>query len=386
MTKLEVLNRPMQLGNLTVPNRFVMSPMTRGFAPNGIPSELAADYYRRRAEGGVGLIITEGVGIDHPAALGDSGIGDADQPILHGVEALARWRNIVSAVHTAGGLIAAQLWHQGPLRVNDTGLHPEALSSRPSPVVSVNKDATVYSPAVIQALQAATVSMTESDIADTIDAYARSAANAKAAGFDAVAIHGAHGYLIDAFLWSGSNQRQDQWGGGLQNRMRYGAEVLKAVRKAVGPEMPIIFRFSQWKQSDFSAQIANTPDTLATILGGFADAGVDVFDASTRRYQIPAFPEFDKALSLAGWAKKLSGKPTMAVGGIGLESDIYESMSSGGSVGSDNIYDVAARIESGEFDFAMLGRALLSEPNWPVKTLEGDACKPFDVASLAALV
>ena len=113
---------------------------------------------------------------------------------------------------------------------------------------------------------------------------------------------------------------------------------------------------------------------------------MDVFDASTRRYQIPAFPEFDKALSLAGWAKKLSGKPTMAVGGIGLESDIYESMSSGGSVGSDNIYDVAARIESGEFDFAMLGRALLSEPSWPVKTLEGDACKPFDMASLASLV
>lgn len=385
MSGLKTLSQSVQIGQLTVPNRFVMSPMTRGFSPGGVPSEPVVDYYRRRAQGKVGLIITEGVGIDHPAAIGDSGLGDGNQPVLHGAEALQRWREVVDAVHAEGGVIAPQLWHQGPLRVNGTGLHPEALSCRPSPVGGPKDGVTVYPPEVLEKLNTPTEPMSESDIADTIAAYARSAANAKEVGFDAIAIHGAHGYLIDAFLWEGSNQRQDQWGGNLENRMRYGVEVLKAIRAEIGQDMPIIFRFSQWKQSDFAAQIAQHPDQLGQILGAFADAGVDAFDASTRRYQIPAFPELDNTLTLAGWAKKLTGKPTMAVGGIGLESDIYESMGAGGSASSDNIDDVARRIEAGEFDFAAIGRALLSEPFWPEKILSGEVCKPFDMADLASL-
>jgi 2,4-dienoyl-CoA reductase-like NADH-dependent reductase (Old Yellow Enzyme family) len=385
MSTIESLFQPIQIGKLLIPNRFVMSPMTRSFSPNGIPSETVAGYYRRRAEGQVGLIITEGIGIDHPAAIGDSGLGDADQPVLHGEKALDAWRSIVASVHAAGGIIAPQLWHQGPLRINGTGLVPSALSCRPSPIGGPEGRATAYPPEIVQKLREPTAPMSESDIADTIAAYARSAANAKSVGFDAIAIHGAHSYLIDAFLWQDSNQRSDQWGGELSNRMRYGIEVLKAIRSAIGSEMPIIFRFSQWKQSDFDAQIAKTPKELEQILGGFADAGVDVFDASTRRYQLPAFPDVDKHLTLAGWAKKLSGKPSMAVGGIGLQSDIYESFGAGGSAVSDNINDVAKRIEAEEFDFACLGRALISESQWPEKLLRGKACKPFSMEDLGAL-
>lgn len=385
MSLLDVLESATSIKNLIIPNRFVMSPMTRNFAPGGIPSEKAADYYRRRAEGKVGFIITEGVGIDHPAAIGNSGLGDFDQPVMHGSLALARWRQVVDDVHAAGSVIAPQLWHQGPLRVNGTGLYPNAPSCRPSPSGGPKGRTTSYPPEVVEKLNAPSKAMSESDIADTIAAYGRSAANAKAVGFDAIAIHGAHGYLIDAFLWEGSNQRKDKWGGALENRIRYGVEVLKTIRRAVGDEMPIIFRFSQWKQADFDARIANTPAELEKILGAFVDAGVDSFDASTRRYQIPAFPEFDEKLTLAGWAKKLTNKPTMAVGGIGLQTDIYESMAAGGSNVSDNIKDVAERINNGEFDFAVLGRALLSEPHWPLKILKGEACNPFNLADLAAL-
>lgn len=382
----ESLYQPAKIGSLTIPNRFVMSPMTRGFSPDGIPGDDVAGYYRRRAEGQVGLIITEGVGVDHPAAIGNSGLGDSNQPVLHGEAAINGWRNVVAEVHAAGGLIAPQLWHQGPLRINGTGLHPDALSCRPSPSGGKANSASPFPPEVMEKLLAPTEAMSEADIADTIAAFARSAANAKAVGFDAIAIHGAHGYLIDAFIWQGSNQRTDQWGGSLDNRLRFGVEVLKAIRAAIGAELPIIYRFSQWKQSDFSAKIAETPAELEKILGAFADAGVDCFDASARRYQLPAFEADDPTLSLAGWAQKLTGKPCMAVGGIGLQTDIYESFGAGGSAVSDNIQDVAKRIEQGEFDFACMGRAMISESAWPKKFRNGEQINPFNMEDLGRLV
>lgn len=386
MSSLEVLNQAGTIGKLRIPNRFVMSPMTRCFSPQGIPGKESAAYYRRRAEGQVGLIITEGVGIDHPSSIGDSGLGDLNQPILHGDKALAGWKYIINEVHAAGGLIAPQLWHQGPLRINGTGLHPEALSCRPSSVGGLENKPNSYPVDVINKLLAPTKAMSESDIADTIAAYVRSAINAKDLGFDAIAIHGAHGYLIDAFLWEGSNQRTDKWGGSLKNRMQYGIEVLKAIRSEIGETLPIIFRFSQWKQSDFSAQIAKNPNELEEILCAFSEAGVDAFDASARHYEEPVFKKSDPLLSLAGWAKKLTNKPTMAVGGIGLKADIHESMSAGGSEASNNIIDVAQRIEREEFDFACIGRALISEPEWPIKTLRGETCKAFSLADLSQLV
>lgn len=378
--------QPIQIGSLTVPNRIVMAPMTRGFSPNGIPGQDVSSYYRRRAEGNVGLIITEGIGIDHPAAIGDSGLGDGNQPILHGEAALNQWKTIVDNVHAAGGLIAPQLWHQGPLRINDTGLHPDALSCRPSPSGGPADRTTSFSPEVVAKLNSPTKAMSDSDIADTIAAYTRSAANAKAVGFDAIALHGAHSYLIDAFLWADTNQRTDRWGGDLRNRTRYGTEVVKSIRAEIGPDMPIIFRFSQWKQSDFLAQIAKNPSELEIILDALSGAGVDIFDASTRRYEKAAFPDIDKYLTLAGWAKKITGKPAIAVGGIGLDGDLYDSMKTGGSASSDNIYDVAERIEKGEFDFAAVGRALISDPDWVKKLKSDENPNPFNLTDLAELV
>src|SRR5690554_6997155 len=102
--------------------------------------------------------------------------------------------------------------------------------------------------------------MTHEDIQDVVRAFAQAAKDAKAIGCDAVELHGAHGYLIDQFFWEGTNQRDDEYGGSMENRGRFAVEIIRAVREAVGPDFPIIFRFSQWKQQDYTARLAPTPE------------------------------------------------------------------------------------------------------------------------------
>ena len=126
------LFEPLRVRGLALANRIVMAPMTRKFSPSGVPGDDVAAYYSRRAEADTGLILTEGVGIDHPAALGEAGLGEADIPHLYGDEALAGWRRVVDGVHASGGRIIPQLWHQGVMREQGTGPHPEAPSARPS--------------------------------------------------------------------------------------------------------------------------------------------------------------------------------------------------------------------------------------------------------------
>ena len=108
---------PLSVRGVTLANRIVMSPMTRGFSPGGVPSQDVASYYRRRAEGETGLIITEGVGIDHPSALGEAGLGENSIPTLAGAESVAGWRRVTDEVHESGGVIFPQLWHMGPMKI-----------------------------------------------------------------------------------------------------------------------------------------------------------------------------------------------------------------------------------------------------------------------------
>src|SRR5260370_18636456 len=149
--------------NVTLPNRIVMSPMTRRFSPNGVPTTAVADYYRRRAEGGVGLIVAEGIGMDHPAAIDDSNI-----PVLHGEACLAGWKKTVDAVHAAGGVIFPQLWHMGPMRKSGMGPHPEAASMRPSGIWGPLGDNVVWGldQEQVRRERASTLPMSHQDIDD----------------------------------------------------------------------------------------------------------------------------------------------------------------------------------------------------------------------------
>ncbi|WP_058037639.1 MULTISPECIES: 12-oxophytodienoate reductase [unclassified Rhodococcus (in: high G+C Gram-positive bacteria)] len=366
------LFQPLRIRSLELSNRIVMSPMTRTYSIEGVPGRDVADYYRRRAEGGTGLIVTEGVAIDHETA-----VDHANVPNLHTPAAQAGWRKVVDDVHAAGGKIVPQLWHVGPLWGAMTQMDPSLKPMRPSgewgPL-----GVTSYSAAYVERAQASTEAMTEQDIQDVIDAYVRSAKHAVELGFDGIAIHGGHGYLLDSFFWEGTNQRDDAWGGDLERRTRFPAAVVAAIRAAIGPDLPIIYRFSQHKQQDFTAKIAETPEELGVILSALVDAGVDVLDASIRRFDVPAFEGSD--LSLAGWAKKLTGAVTMAVGSVGIGKSLRDSRIEGVAPVVDNIPQLEERIGSGEFDLIAIGRLHLADPALATTLRAGGPLPAFDRA------
>lgn len=363
------LFRPFSLKTLDLKNRIVMAPMTRTSAFNGVPAESNAAYYRRRAEGQVGLILSEGTVIDRPSSRNDPNI-----PFFHGEAALAGWKRVIDAVHNAGGRMGPQIWHTGSTRY--TEWEPKAPVESPSGL-----DA----PGVPRG-----EAMSEEAIADTVAAFAKAAADAKRLGFDTVEIHGAHGYLIDQFFWSGTNKRSDRYGGAtIKERSRFAGEIVAAVREAVGPDFPIILRVSQWKQQDLSVRLAETPALMADWLLPLVEAGVDVLHCSQRRFWEPEFPEIDgeNGLNCAGWAKKLTGAATISVGSVGLDGDVLNAFAGKGSntMGLDRLIE---RMEREEFDLIAVGRALITDPNWVAKIQGSDqaAFKGFDAASLAELV
>ncbi|OCT11499.1 12-oxophytodienoate reductase [Paenibacillus pectinilyticus] len=362
---VDSLFKPFTLGNLSLANRVVMAPMTRGFSPGGVPGQNVADYYRRRAENGVGLIVTEGTLINHPAATDSPNI-----PNFHGEEALAGWKRVVDAVHEAGGRIMPQLWHVGMTRPNGSLPHPEAPSIGPS--------------GLNLAGEAVNEPMTQAEITQVVQAFAQAAADAKRLGFDGIEIHGAHGYLIDQFLWEKTNQRTDQYGGDMLARTRFAAEIIAACRSAVGPDFPIMIRLSQWKSSEYTAKLAETPELLGQLLAPLVEAGVDIFHCSTRRFWEPEFE--GSTLNFAGWVKKLTGKPTITVGSVGLDDEFLGSFR-GKSAGTADINELLVRLEQNEFDLVAIGRALLVDPAWAVKVREGrfNELLPFTVEALQSL-
>lgn len=380
---------PLTIRGLTIENRLTMAPMTRSFCPDGLPNQANVDYYRRRAEGGAGLIVTEAIGTDHPAAVGDAGLGETDMPYMRPDGSAEAWGKVVKAVHDAGGHILPQIGHQGPLRMPGSPPYPDVPSFSPSGHFGdpANSDESYRPKAEI--LARPTPIPTDADIVDVIDSFERAAREVVAAGFDGIALHGAHGYLIDSFLWEETNLRTDRWGGDRKERTRFAVEVVKRIRAVMGEDRPIFFRFSQWKQQNYRAKLAETPDELEEILGPISDAGVDLFDASVRYFDTPAFKGSD--LSLAGWAKKLTGKLSGAVGGIGFNKGMYDTVDVGGmtvkgtTAGTNNLHLVMKRFERGEFDIISIGRAMLSDPDWARKAKEGTPFSPFDMSALKEL-
>lgn len=348
----EVLARPFALGSAELPNRLVMAPMTRAKSPGGIPGEDVAAYYARRAAAGTGLIITEGTYVGHPTA------GDVESvPRFHGERQLAGWARVVRAVHAAGGTIMPQLWHVGIQRPAGSPPYPEAPSVGPSGVA-------------LDGTAGAGTALTLTDIDEIIRAFAEAAREAARIGFDGVELHGAHGYLIDQFLWGRTNRRTDAYGGDPVSRTRFAADVVAAIREQVPADFPVVLRFSQWKADHYDARLAETPEQLRAILGPLAEAGVDAFHASGRRYWEPEFADADAELNLAGWAKKLTGKPVITVGSVGLDS-VFDPASLGADAGVTSIDGLVERLERDEFDLVAVGRALLADPEWSDKVLSG---------------
>ncbi|WP_437967585.1 NADH:flavin oxidoreductase [Sorangium sp. So ce260] len=333
------LFKPFQLKGLTLRNRFVMAPMTRQKSPGNAPGEPNVAYYARRAAGGVGLILSEGTVVERPGKL-----HLRDVPHFYGERALDGWKKVIDGVHRAGGRMAPQLWHVGLTKLDPNGYEEPAALEGPA-------------------------NMSREDVQATVRAFGKAAADAKRLGFDAIELHGAHGYLIDQFFYEVTNQRTDEYGGKtIGERNRFAVEVLEAVREAVGPEMVVILRLSQWKIGAYDHKIAKTPKEMEQWLLPLAEAGADVFHLSQRRYWEPEFAGSD--LNAAGWAKKITRKPTITVGSVGLSGDLFGSLA-GETSARQGLGELVRRFERGEFDLVAVGRPLLNDPAWVEKIRTG---------------
>ncbi|WP_328497150.1 alkene reductase [Streptomyces sp. NBC_00414] len=215
---------PIDLSGTSLANRIVMAPMTRSRAgAGGAPTDLVVEYYSQRAS--AGLIVTEGI---QPSVVGQ---GYPDTPGLHSAEQIAGWRKVTDAVHAAGGRIFAQLMHAG--RIGHPTLLPDGLVNvSASPVQAKGQVYTHEGPLDFVTPR----ELTAEEIRATIGEFAAAARGAVEAGFDGVELHGANGYLIHQFLAPGSNHRTDEWGGSVDNRIRFAVETVKAVAAEIGAE------------------------------------------------------------------------------------------------------------------------------------------------------
>jgi 2,4-dienoyl-CoA reductase-like NADH-dependent reductase (Old Yellow Enzyme family) len=347
---LKPLLSPFSMSSLSLRNRFALAPMTRLKAVDGTPTPTDVDYYRRRAAGGAGLIITEGTLIPDPAAGFSRRI-----PVLVG-EAETGWRPVIDAVHAEGSAIVTQLWHTGISRGVRSKYNPGVPPRSPSGLSLAGEP--VSEP------------MTVEDIDQVIAAYAQGAAAAKSWGFDGVELHGAHGYLLDEFLWSRTNIRTDRFGRSSAHGTQFPVEVVRAIRDTVGDDYAVIYRFSQWKADHYTARIVETPGELEALLAPLVEAGVDILHPSTRRHWLPEFPE-EGELSLAGWTKKITGLPTIAVGSIGIEAKYGGTVTPAVDTPFTRLEKLRDQFLAGEFDIAAIGRAMLADAEWISKMIDG---------------
>lgn len=370
------LFEPVTLGSLTLANRIVMAPMTRCLSPGGVPGADVARYYRRRIEGGVGLIITEGTWIPHPSAS-----NEADVPRFYGADALAGWRHVVEEVHAAGGKIMPQLWHVGQTAKTELeGIYSDTDSGTAR---QVGPSGMVGSLGVMPELIDTPATLQE--IEEVSEAYAVAAASAFELGFDGVELHAAHGYIFDQFFWSGTNLRSDSYGGDVAARTRFACDIVREIRRRTAPDFPIVLRMSQWKMHDYGACLAKDPAELEAFLAPLTDAGVDIYHCSQRRFWEG---EFSTDLNLAGWVAKLSGKPTITVGSVSLREDMLETLRGVPSETLSNLPELMRRLHRGDFDLVAVGRALIVDPDWPQKIRAGSDADvlPYTPAALAELV
>lgn len=330
------LFEPGMIGSMRLKNRIVMAPMGTQFASDtGAVTPRMIEHYRRRASGGVGLVIVEFSTVEYPR-----GKGHSSQLALHDDKLLAGHADLVEAVHQAGAKVALQLHHAGfrtsPQRIE--GLRPLGLSLVPG--IQPEDQPDVLSIPEIEGL---------------VEKFAQAAVRARTAGYDAVEFHGSHGYLISQFISPFENRRSDRYGGSLENRLRFAREIIQRTKELVGNDFPLTIRLSAQEfvpggqtveDSQAGAQILERAGLSAVHIsaGGRTDPEwiVDPMD----------HPEGCK-VHLAAMIKEAVGIPVIAVGVI-----------------RDPAFAERVLIE-GSADFVALGRALLADPDWPLKAATG---------------
>ncbi len=286
---------PFTAGQLHLPNRIVMAPLTRNRSPGAVPGPLAAQYYSQRAT--AGLLITEATAVSH------QGQGYADVPGLYAPEQLAAWKQVTDAVHAAGGRIVVQLWHVG--RVSHTELQPGGGAPvAPSAIVAKTKTVLIHDGVARFVETSVPRALDLAEIPGIVDDYRRAAdAAVHAAGFDGVEIHGANGYLLDQFLKTGANHRSDRYGGSIENRARLMLEVTRAVIEGVGDAGRVGIRLSPVTPANDIVDADPQPlfDHLLRELGPMGLAFVHLIEGATGGARdLPDRP-FDYVAARAAW-------------------------------------------------------------------------------------
>ncbi|AEG51144.1 2,4-dienoyl-CoA reductase (NADPH) [Sphingobium chlorophenolicum L-1] len=333
------LFEPFRIGNLTLKNRIAMAPMeTHLGEPDGGVNEAIIAYYRERARGGAGLVITEFTCVD-----GETGFSsNVPQLRLDNDRFKAGHARLVAAIHAAGAKAVIQISHAGR-QTKESVIGRQPVSSSPIPLNSI------YMNAVPRPLE-------DAEIRHIIARYANTARLAMLAGYDGVMLHGAHGYLIQQFLSPLMNHRDDEWGGDFERRLRFPTEVIKAVKAQIG-DKPLLYRMSVVDGVDGGITIEDS-ETIAPRL---CEAGVDAIDISWGFLESahlilePMSVEEGDRLPYARRIRQATGRPVITAGVMRWPDKCEQA------------------VIDGDTDIVSLGRALLADPMWPIKAQRGMA-------------
>lgn len=342
---------PLGLGPLKLKNRIAVAPMTRTSATeDGRVTDHMVRYYSEFAHGGFGLVITEGTYTDEAYSQ-----GYPNQPgIANGPQA-ATWKPVTEAVHKEDSHILIQLMHAGALsQVNR--FRNETIA--PSPIRPRGEQMSLYGGGGEYRVPR---EMGSKEIEEVIEGFALAAFRARSAGFDGAELHGANGYLLDQFLTDYTNRRSDKYGGSTQHRIRFAAETIQAVRRAVGPNFVVGIRISQSKVNDPAHRWAGGESDAAVIFKSLVDAGADFIHVAARDASESAFVT---GPSLAALAKKHGGVPVIANGKL------------------EDPRRAETIIEAGDADVVSLARGALANMDWPMRVSHGRSLEPFSYAIL----
>ncbi|MEV5961032.1 NADH:flavin oxidoreductase [Kribbella sp. NPDC051952] len=342
--------RPARLGAVELANRFAVAPMTRVSAtPDGVPTTEMADYYAGFAEGGFGLVITEGTYPDSSYSQ-----GYLNQPGLSTPAQVAGWREVVRRVHAAGRPIVAQLMHAGAISQGNP--HRSELVG-PSAVQPLGQMLPEYGGQGPWPMPRA---LTAGEIDQVIENFAAAAVRAHEAGFDGVEIHGANGYLLDQFLTLYTNQRTDQYGGPVAHRIRLTAEVADAIVRATPAGFIVGVRLSQTKVNDFEYRWPGGTYDAGIIFERLAAQGIDYLHIASEGRDWLETARLQGGQTITGLARKVSGLPVIANGGM-------------------HDPDQADRIlTDGHADLVSIGRGALANPDLPRRLANDDRLERFD--------
>ncbi|MBN6053236.1 NADH:flavin oxidoreductase, partial [Nonomuraea sp. RK-328] len=350
MTNAHPASLPVRLGGLDLANRFAVAPMSRvSAAADGTPTAEMADYYAAYAEGGFGLVITEGTYTDTLYSQ-----GYLNQPGIASDAHAAAWRQVTERVHAAGSRVVLQLMHAGALSQGNPHRDDTAGPSAVPPLGEKMPEYGGHGPFPTPR------AMPQDDIDAAVRGFAEAAVRARDAGFDGVEIHGANGYLLDQFLTVYTNTRDDSYGGPVANRVRLAVEVVAAIRAEVGPEFCVGMRLSQTKVNDFVYRWPGGAYDARVIFTALAAAGATYLHIASEGRDWIETARLDGDTTITGLARLATGLPVIANGGM------------------HKLSQAAQLLQDGHADLVSIARGALANPDLPRRAAEGRPLEAFD--------